>query len=260
MVAGIYERLVSSVREASSALGELMRLEIAAVQDHLRLVEWRLVVPLLLGILTAVIGLAGLIEHQLEARPTVMAGLFLGLVGVSVVIAWRRIPNHRPRHWLIAAAVAVALFVLLGIGDSRLVAEPALLVFAGSGALAVCAMILPGISGSLILVMVGMYVPVIGAVADRDVTVLAVFAAGAVVGLSLFSQALHWALQTHHDDVMAALVGLMAGSIRVLWPWPDGVGGSGLAAPGSDFAAVIAAAVIGAVAVWLISRLAPNTA
>lgn len=260
MVVGIYERLVRSVREASSALGALVKIEGASVREHLRQVEWRLVVPLLLGIIAAVVGLAGLIEHQLEVRPTVMAGLFLGLVVLSVVVAWRRVRSPDARHWLIAAAVALGLFVILGIGDSGFIQSPALLFFAGAGALAVCAMILPGISGSLILVMIGMYGPVIGAVADRDLAVIAVFVAGAVIGLSLFSQALHWALEHHHDDVMAGLVGLMAGSVRVLWPWPDGVAGSELAPPGADLAAVVVAAAVGASIVWLIARLAPDTA
>lgn len=260
LVVGIYERLVRSVREAGAALGALVKVEFATVRDQLHQVEWRLVIPLVLGIVTAVVALAGLIERQLEERPTVMAGLFLGLVVVSVFVAWMRIRSHGARHWLIALAVGSFLFAVLGMGDSRLIQDPALVVFAAAGALAVCAMILPGISGSLILVMVGLYAPVIGAVADRDVAVIAVFALGAIVGLSLFSQALHWALEHHHDDVMAGLVGLMAGSVRMLWPWPDGVNGPGLAPPGSDLPAVVAAAMVGAAAVWLIARLAPDHA
>ena len=78
------------------------------------------------------------------------------------------------------------------------------------------------------------------------------------MGLALFSQVLHWALEQHHDNVMAALVGLMAGSTRVLWPWPDGVGGPGLAAPQDDLGQVLVALLVGAVAVWFIARVAPD--
>ena len=89
---------------------------------------------------------------------------------------------------------------------------------ATAGAIAICAMILPGVSGSFLLLMLGMYDNVLGAVTDRDLVSLGVFLVGAVVGLALFSQVLHLALQRHHDLVKAVLIGLMAGSVRVLWP------------------------------------------
>jgi putative membrane protein len=117
-------------------------------------------------------------------------------------------------------------------------------------------MILPGISGSLILVLVGMYSHVLGAVNQRDLTAVGVFVLGAIVGLALFSQILHWALRNHHDTVLAALIGLMAGSLRVLWPWPDGVDSPGLDAPGGDLPQVVVAAVVGVVSVFIIARLA----
>ena len=117
-------------------------------------------------------------------------------------------------------------------------------------------MILPGISGSLILLLVGMYAPALAAVNDRDFLALGAFVVGAVVGLALFSQLLHWALREHHDMMMAALVGLMAGSSRVLWPWPGGVDSAALGAPGGEVIAVLFASVVGFVVVYLISRLA----
>ncbi len=117
-------------------------------------------------------------------------------------------------------------------------------------------MILPGISGSLILLLIGMYAAVLDAVDQRELAVIAVFAAGAVVGLGFFSQILHWALRRHHDVILAGLVGLMGGSLRVLWPWPDGVESTALGAPGDDVFGVAVAAVVGFVAVFLVSRLA----
>ena len=83
-------------------------------------------------------------------------------------------------------------------------------------------MILPGISGSFILVMLGMYTEVLGAVNDRDFTVLIAFMLGCVVGLALFSTLLNWLLERYHRWVLAAMIGLMLGSTRVLWPWPNG--------------------------------------
>ena len=121
--------------------------------------------------------------------------------------------------------------------------------------IAICAMILPGISGSLMLVLIGMYPAVLGAVNDRDFAAVGIFVLGAVIGLALFSQILHWALANYHDVVLAGLIGLMAGSLRILWPWPDGVEGGALAAPGSDWPTALIAALIGLGVVLLISRL-----
>lgn len=256
LVLGIYERLVASIRQGSSALGATIRGDFGSARDHLGRVEWSLLVPLLVGILTAVALLASFLEHQLEERPTVLAGAFLGLVIGSVVITWRRIANRAGAHLLIAGVVGLALFLILGAGEGQVRGDPSAVAFFGAGALAISAMILPGISGSLILLLIGMYAPVLGAVTDRDLVTVGVFALGAIVGLALFSQVLHRALQRHHDNMLAALVGLMAGSLRVLWPWPDGVGSPELGAPGDDWIAVGIAAVIGTGAVYLIALLA----
>lgn len=260
LVLGIYERLVTSIREGSSALGSLLKADTEGFKRHLGNVEWVFLVPLLVGILTAVVVLSSFLEHQLEERPTILAGVFFGLVVASIAIAWRLLRRPRGSHALIAVVVGIVIFVLLGAGEGAVSDDPALLAFFGAGALAICAMILPGISGSLILLMVGMYAAVLGAVTDRDFLTLGVFAVGAVVGLALFSQVLHWALENHHDNVLAALVGLMAGSTRVLWPWPNGVESPVLGAPGDDWALALVAAGVGGLAVWLISRLAPADA
>lgn len=120
--------------------------------------------------------------------------------------------------------------------------------FFAAGALAICAMILPGISGSLILVLLAMYQPVLAAAHDRELVKLLVFAVGATVGLALFSQLLHWLLEHHHDTVLAVLIGLMLGSLRILWPWPQGIDGTDLGAPGNPLVVpILLGAVAGAV-------------
>jgi putative membrane protein len=256
LVIGVYERLIGSIKEGSSALGALLRGSWAGFKEHLGRVEWLLIVPLLAGILTAVLTLASVLEHQLETNPTIMAGAFFGLVLGSVLIAWRLVKRPRPSHYVIGGVVAIVVFVLLGLGQETTVTDPSLLVFFLSGALAICAMILPGISGSLILLLIGMYPVVLGAVNDRDYAAVGVFVLGAIVGLALFSQVLHWALANHHDVLLAGLVGLMAGSLRVLWPWPDGVDSSALAAPEGDLLPVVIAGVVGLALVYVISWLA----
>jgi putative membrane protein len=119
-------------------------------------------------------------------------------------------------------------------------------------------MILPGISGSFLLVILGMYGPVLAAVTDRDLGALLTFAVGAVVGLALFSQVLDRALRSHHDVVLATLIGLMAGSVRVLWPWPLGVNSTDLGAPDGDILVSVVAALIGFVFVVVVARSAQN--
>lgn len=256
LVLGIYERLVESIREGSSALGSVLRADFSKFGEHIRRVEWRFLVPLLGGILAAVVSLASFLDRQLEENPTILAALFFGLVVGSVVIAGRLLREPASAHLVIAALVAVGVFLILGLGEETLVHDPSLIAFFGAGALAICAMILPGISGSLILLLVGMYAAVLDAVDERQLLEIAVFAAGAVVGLGFFSQILHWALRRHHDFILAGLIGLMAGSLRVLWPWPDGVESASLAAPGDDLWGVLAAGVAGFTVVFLISRLA----
>lgn len=258
LVIGIYERLIASVREGSLALASLIRADFGKLRHHFRSVEWTFLLPLLAGIMTAVVSLARLLEHQLETNPEIMAGGFFGLVVGSVLIAWRLLRSPGPTHVAIALAVATVLFLLLGLGGDSVVSDPTILAFFGAGALAICAMILPGISGSLILLLIGMYAPVLAAVNDQEYLTLGIFVGGATIGLALFSQVLHWSLQHHHDVVLAALVGLMAGSLRVLWPWPEGVDSSAIGAPAGQVLGVVIAGVVGFGFVYLVARLATS--
>ena len=110
-------------------------------------------------------------------------------------------------------------------------------------------MILPGISGSFILVMIGMYTEVLGAVNDRDFGALIATAAGCTIGLALFSSLLSWLLEHYHDLVIAAMIGLMLGSLRVLWPWPNGTNTTTFTAPSGDVAVPVLLMVAGFVVV-----------
>lgn len=248
LVFGIYRRLIEAVRTGSSALGRFIKFDFAGGFALLKTVEWIFLIPLVLGIGTAVLVLAGPIEHALETYPVQMAGLFLGLVAGSVVVAWGLIEQRTATRFAIMLGVGAVAFIVLGFGGSKDagLTDPPLWAYPAAGAIAICAMILPGISGSFILVMLGMYQPVLSAVADRDVLIIVIFGLGCVVGLALFSQVLHWALHNHYDTVMAALVGLMLGSVRVLWPWPNGVESTDLAAPSDFIGITVALAVVAA--------------
>jgi len=256
LVLGIYERLVHAIRTGAGALGSLLRGRLTDARSRLRDVYWRFLLVLLTGILIAVVSLASLIARLLEDHPVPTAAVFFGLVAGSILIAWRLIRTHDVLRYAVMAAVAVAAFLLLGLrGDE--ITHPAYWMYFVAGSVAIMAMILPGISGSFILLMIGMYGPVLAAVNDRHLGVLALFAFGAVLGLAAFSTLLDRLLQDHHDPVMAALIGLMAGSLRVLWPWPDGTDTAHLAAPSSgDWLGPLLLALIGSAAVLTISAVA----
>jgi putative membrane protein len=262
LVLGIYERLIASVNAGSSALGSVLKGDISGFKRWLRTVDWAFILPLGTGILLAIILLAHIIEELLHTEPILMASLFVGLVAGSIVIAWRMIRQPIRNHVWIALGTGVVVFAALGLRSGTTeesvtqLAEPAVWAFFISGAIAICAMILPGISGSFILVMLGMYGAVLGAVTARDFTSLIVFAIGAVVGLALFSRVLYKALTDHHDIVIAILVGLMAGSLRVLWPWPLGVDSTDLGVPDSDLGLSVVMVVIGFAAMIVIAAIA----
>lgn len=269
LILGIYERLITSVREGARALGRLVRSDLKGFVRHLLAVEWRFVVPLLSGILAAVVVLSSIIDRLLNEEAEAMAGLFFGLVVASIVVAWPLLKHWDPGRIALLIAVAVAAFFLLGL-QSGASASPPLWAFFFSGAIAICAMILPGISGSFLLLMLGMYGAFVGAIHDRELLELLVFGAGALIGLSLFSTLLGYVLDHHRDTLLAGLIGLMAGSLRVLWPWPNGVGvigeadeqidGTGLDLPPAwtDAWLPILLAVIAFVVVIGLTRLAPR--
>lgn len=256
LVLGIYERLVATVGHASGAAGHLLRGDLPGFRAALGRIEWGFILPLLAGIAAAFVSLARIIEYLLEEHPIHLSALFFGLVGASAVVAYGYIRRPAPRHIPIAIASAAITFAVLGL-SSGAVEDARLPTVFGSGALAICAMILPGISGSFILLMLGMYDFMIGALNDRDLPVIVAFIAGAALGLGLFSRVLDWLLRHRHDVMMSALIGLMIGSLRVLWPWPEGTENAALGAPPVDGWLVPALiALAGAVVVLALARFA----
>jgi putative membrane protein len=266
LVLGIYERLIGNVHAGAQAIKAILTGDTATFGAKVRAVEWVWLLSLLAGILIAIAALSSVLETLLHDHPIRMAALFFGLVVGSLTIAWRLIGSVGAVEVVTVVVTAVALFLVLGLRSDTEVAEGTAeivtrswWVFFLSGALAICAMILPGISGSFILVMIGMYTEVLGAVNDRDLVALGATAAGCVVGLALFSSVLTWALDHHHDVVIAGMVGLMLGSLRVLWPWPGGTNTTDLASPAGDVGLPILLAVVGVVVVLTVELIAVRT-
>ena len=237
LIVGIYERLINAIRLAARGLGDVCTLKFKKAADRFKEVDWLLVIPVVFGILIAILTIARLIVYLLDEYPIGTEAAFFGLVLGSLIVPWRRIESHDWRHILLGLAAACAAFFIVGVREIHHDEIPVFAYFIG-GAVAICAMILPGVSGAYLLEIMGLYRGLLDAVNNRDIGVLAVFFLGAVVGLSLFSQLLHWLLRRYHDWTMAVLTGLMLGSLRALWPWSEE--GSNLQAPPANSETAIA--------------------
>jgi putative membrane protein len=266
LVVGIYQKLIDSIRDGARALGTLLKGDVRGFWTRVKELDFLFLLPLGAGIGTAVIALASVIETQLHDNPENMAGLFFGLVAASVAVAVGLLTERTSQGWILMALTAVVVFALLGFQQGP-IADPSPVVFLGAGALAICAMILPGISGSFILLMIGMYAAVINTIDERNLADAALIAIGCVIGLALFSTVLGWVMERAFNTVMVVLIGLMVGSLRVLWPWPNGVGvisedqtevidGTGIEWPAADeWFQPVALAVVAMVVVLGIARL-----
>ncbi len=253
LIVGIYERLLGSIESGFRAAVSVVRLRPAEVRTNLGRVEWRLIVPLFAGIITALLVAARFMPQLLERYPTQSRALFLGMVAASVSIPWKRIAQPAVGHVLVAVPAAVAGFLLTGLPPGT-VSDPSPLQIFGAAAIAICAMILPGISGAFLLLAAGMYEPTLRAVDERDLGYIAIFVLGAGVGLGSFSILLNRLLERRHDTTMAALVGLMLGSLRALWPWQDV--DRGLLTPhSSEWILPVLLGVVGLVLVLGVERL-----
>ena len=126
------------------------------------------------------------------------------------------------RFGYMVAVTAITFFILAF--SSGQIQDPSLLNFFIGGLIAICAMVLPGISGSFLLLTIGMYAPVIEVINDRSLSKLLVFGLGAIISLGVSVRTLRWVLSRYRDSLLVCLIGLMVGSLRVLWPWPNGVG------------------------------------
>lgn len=256
LIVGIYERFIESVREGLSAPAFLVAGRVGDFKKALAAVDWGLVLPLGVGILTALAAASGIIPELLEAYPERSRGLFFGLIVASIFIPWQALDRRSWREAATAIVAAIVAFVLVGLPALAPATDPGWLRIFLSASIAICAMILPGVSGSFLLLVLGMYEVTLEAVHDRDLGYVAIFALGALVGLGLFSRLLTWLLAEKADLTMAALIGLMAGSLRALWPWQSEA--RDLLAPSGDVGAVGGLMVLGLAIVagllWVAAR------
>ena len=227
LVLGIYERLVTAISHVDSTLlGMLFRRKWADAAEYLDL---RFLVTLGIGILVGVGSLSGLMRYLLWEQRSYTLAVFFGLILGSSVIVTKTVALHRAGQWLVcfclALAAAVFAYWLVGLQQVGFHDSPGYFFLCGS--IAICAMILPGISGAYILWLLGAYIAVteiIHNVLKFQVTLvelisIVVFSAGCAVGLVSFSKILRWLLAHWHNLTMTILGGFMIGSLRLMWPF-----------------------------------------
>lgn len=216
-LSGIYEELITSIKLVT---GEVLRLFLKfKFIEGIKLIPFKFLVPLAVGLFGAIFLLANLLSYLLATYPVFVWSFFFGLVLASTFVVTKRI-----KKWGIAdvtgfIVAAIGAYILVGAVPVETPSE--LPFFFLAGMIAIVAMILPGISGSFILLLLGKYQQVLGAVTSRDFLTLLVFALGAVFGIALFSRVLSWLFARHHDISVAILAGFMLGSVRKIWPWKE---------------------------------------
>lgn len=214
---GIYKELINSIKKVS---GEALALVLKGqIRQAIASIPFAFLAPLVFGIGAAVITLANVLSRLLEDHPVYVWSFFFGLVLASVLVVRKRVSRWTPEK--IALLLAAALAAYLIVGAVPVETPKTALAFFLSGSIAIVAMILPGISGSFILVLLGKYEQVLAAVTERDVFTLLLVIAGAAIGLALFSRVLSWLFAHHHDFAIAVLTGFMLGSLRKIWPWKE---------------------------------------
>jgi putative membrane protein len=213
-ISGIYDELLRCIACMPEAAMLLVR---GRIRQAWQLANGSFLLVLLLGILSSVFSLARLISYLLVEQPIPLWSFFFGLVLVSAFVVNRDISGW---NWRTCASF------ILGIGFAYWITVLSPVQFGAGpwsiffgGAIAICAMILPGISGSFILLLLGLYPLVLGAVRSLDLEFLAIFSAGCLFGILGFSRLLHWLLDHLRNLTLTFLVGLMLGSLNRVWPW-----------------------------------------
>ncbi|MFL0805591.1 MAG: DUF368 domain-containing protein [Agarilytica sp.] len=214
-ITGIYNELLHSLTKCSpSALPILFKEGIPAFWRH---INGNFLLAVFGGILISIKTFASIISFCLDSYPLLVWGFFTGLIAASIILLAKEQEHWRWQQWLLCA-LGISIVVLVSIAKPSQLPGDWWILF-GGGFIAICAMILPGISGSFILLLLGLYSVFLEAVNNLDVLAIASFGAGCVAGLLVFSQFLSWLLDTYFKSTIAMLVGFLVGSLNVTWPW-----------------------------------------
>ncbi|MCX7996270.1 MAG: DUF368 domain-containing protein [Patescibacteria group bacterium] len=216
---GIYETLINTIKHLTGPVLQLI-LRGKLIQAF-REIPFGFIIPLATGLFAAIFTLSKLIAWLLTEHPVFLWSFFFGLVLASIVIVAKRVGHWSAANILACIVSATGTYFLVGAVP---VETPNTLPWIfGSGAMAIIAMILPGISGSFILLILGKYSQILAAVNNRDFITLLVFIAGCAVGIGVFSRALSFLFKHYHDVTIAILTGFLVGSLRKVWPWKEAI-------------------------------------
>jgi putative membrane protein len=216
-ITGIYDTLLGSISRITPRLIGMIRKDgLKAAFDY---INGTFLLVLFAGILTSIFSLARVITWMLETHPIPLWSFFFGLIIISVNHMFKQV-----EFWKLSRFVAVLAGISFAYSITVLQPlnlEPTSLNILLAGSIAICAMILPGISGSFILLMLGMYAPVLAAAKSFDIVTLATFASGCAIGILIFSHVLTWVLKHYRDIALTFLTGLMIGTLGKVWPWKE---------------------------------------
>ena len=214
-IAGIYEELLQSIK--SIDLTALKMLFTGKFKAFWTKINGNFLLALILGIGISIFSLARLMTWLLETHPIPLWSFFFGLIVASVFLVARDVTRWTVLNMIGALAGAVAAYLITALSPSS--TPDAWWFIILSGAIAICAMILPGISGSFILLLLGKYEFIMTAVGELNIGVIALFAIGAIAGIISFSHFLTWLLRHYRNMTIAVLTGFMVGSLNKIWPW-----------------------------------------
>jgi putative membrane protein len=214
-ITGIYAELLDAIRSFDvTALRLLFSLRLKAFWQH---INGSFLVVLLAGILFAIVALSRIVLYLLNNHPELLWSFFFGLIVASAFVVGRKI-DRWSLGVVLAGVIGAGIAYFITVASPTQTPETYWFVFL-SGAIAICAMILPGVSGSFLLVLLAKYEYILGAVRDLQAGVIAAFALGCVTGIMLFSRVLHYMLEKHYNLTVALLSGFMIGSLNKVWPW-----------------------------------------
>lgn len=216
-ISGIYEDLLDSIRSIN--IHALRLLKNDGVTAFWRAINGNFLLVLFSGILLSIASFASLVSHLLENQPILVWSFFFGLIVASIVYIFRQLPHLRWQEWIF---LWLGTLIALGISlASPVQGSTDWLVVFLAGTIAICAMILPGVSGSFILLLLGMYPIMIDAISGFHWQVLLIFILGCMTGLMTFSRLLSWLLRHYHSVTIALLTGFLLGSLFIVWPWRE---------------------------------------
>ncbi|MCP4882397.1 MAG: DUF368 domain-containing protein [Flavobacteriales bacterium] len=216
-ISGIYEELIDSISKVNLNTLKLWKKE--GFSSMWKELNGNFLISLAIGIGLSIITLAKLIRHLLDTQPIMIWSFFFGLVLASIIYVARQITRWNLGAMILLFAGALTAYFITTLTPQTTDASYPYVFL--SGALAICAMILPGISGSFILLLLGMYKPVLDAINDKNIGLLATLMLGAVVGLLSFSRLLKWLFDHYANLTLAVLTGFIIGSLNKIWPWKE---------------------------------------